>query len=315
MLGILDYLENEVLLPLGYRPHRIGSSGGTLSSYARTLTPPGENAIWWLEKAAEVSGAAKVGGTRTPLNLWNLCVHGGLLASKDVVPLVKHIMEGPQVNGSTAACMFSITSRYEARVRLDGLPLDQIAKFISASMSLQVAVSPTEILNRDLPLWLQEKWGVVDYPDSYSACSDGGTGSYLPVSLRGLHWDVPEGTPVIGVSLDPVGAAQYRPDGLTGSVFNGGNPFKKIWRGCWSVVGANANEDWEKAVADNDVYPACLLSFPTPDHLAKYELRLDTTISEAMEMYEYGLMEVERRVQFPSPGTRGLPLVEFLESL
>ena len=317
MLAILDVIENEVLLPLKYEPLRIGSSGGTLSSIARTLTPPGETSEWWLEKAASVGGAAKVGGTRSLVNLWNLIVHGGLLNSKKLVPVIEYMVEGDHINGKTAACMYSITSGYEARVLLDqdALTPRQIAEFITASVSLQVAMSPTEILNRSLPLWLQKKWDVLDHPDKYSACTDGGTGSYMPVSLRGLEWHVPKGTPVIGIALNLVGEAEYRPEGLVGSLFSGGSTFKKLFRSIWSLVGANATEDWEKAVQDNDVHPDILLAIPTPEHLAKYELRLDTSFEEAMEMYEWGVEETRRRLELPMPGTKGMTLKEYLKTL
>ena len=317
MVGILDYLENEILRPLGYEPLRIGSSGGTLAAMARTITEPGEDSVWWLEKVTKVSGVAKIGGVKLPLNIWNLCMHGGLLASHKLLPTLEHLIEGPHRNGSTAACMFSVSSRYEARILLDPkvLTSEQITKFVAASMSLQFAISPTEILNRDLPVWLQKKWGVVDHPDNFSVCSDGGTGSYLPVSLRGLHWNVPAGTPVIGIALDPVGIAQYRPEGLVGNTLQGGNPISKIWKGCWSVVAANSNEDWEKAVADNNGHPSFLFTVPTPKHLEKYELRFDHTFEEAMEMYEYGYMEAKRKLKFPLPGTENETLDEVLANL
>jgi hypothetical protein len=126
---------------------------------------------------------------------------------------------------------------------------------------------------------------------------------------------VPVGTPVIGIALNAVGEAKYQPKGLVGSIFNGGNTFTKLFRSIWSMVGANATEDWEKAVQDNDIHSAILLAIPTPDHLAKYELRLDTNLEEAMEMYEWGVMETKRRLQLPMPGTDGKTLKEFLRNL
>jgi len=316
-LAILDTLEETVLGPLGYEPFRIGSSGGTMASLARTLTPPGQDSTWWLERASEVSSAGKIGGSRTMTNLYNLGMYGGLLRSDKLTDLMEYVMEGDHVNGRTAACTFSITCRYEPRVVLDQQTMTprQIAEWVTASISLPLAGSPTEILNRSMPLWLQKKWNVEDHPDEYSACSDGGIGSYMPVSLRGLHWSVPVGTPVIGVALDSIGVSEYQSKGLVGPTTAGGNPFSKVSRSCWSVTAANATEDWEKAVADSNIYPAYLFQMLTPKHLEKYELRLDTTLEEAMEMYEYGVMETTRLLRLPMPGTNGKTLAEALAAL
>jgi len=272
MSGVIDAVEsflsdNDISIY-----DRIGVSGGSLTAAIKASGTPFPE---WMASASSLRHEVEIGGSKSRLlkNLWWFASSGGLLNSKVVLKRMFHqVAPRPPQDAPCYAVSWCSSARKGVAFSL-GEDLD-IATCLLASCALPFAFSPVRVLNKRLPLRVQQLLGVTHKPNLHSTFKDGGLASdWVGDLVLGTPLDLP--TVVVSIEGDPP---------------KSGNPLTRL---ALTVIKSKTLDGIENASRSRPVH---LIDISCPAPVNEFAARFDITKEEGLWLYGMGLTEGQKAI-------------------
>ena len=272
MFGVAQALESA-LENMGVAIlDRVGISGGAIVAAVRASNRDfGE----WMTECNSLGNNCSLWGWKTPKQIWNYFVHGGVLNSKKVIQSTfKKMIPRPPTDPCWAVSWCKSSSKPIA-FNLTNNPL--AATMVLASAAVPVAFSPVKIQNHELSQPVRESLGVG--VEGVSTFVDGGMSDVFPARL--IDKQV---VPTILVFIDALPLA-------------GEEPEKDVWDRFFGLQ----NKSYLLARSARRKKTTQIFVVPSPPEFEKHRLRFDMTMDDAMLMYEHGKIMAEHSFRLMLP--------------
>jgi predicted acylesterase/phospholipase RssA len=312
-----------------------GSSGGSIVAKLMASDIPNDERLQHALNFIPLTKYARVGGWAIIRNIWNACVHGGLLYWKRVwekafIPMFQEL----KPNGEPAyAITYNLSSSQQMIIPL-GTKHD--AKAVASSCALQGWISTPHWSGRELrEAGVDPEYHGMGDEDVAVTC-DGGTSSalaleeaytVLPPMLEAVEIvNTPDQNvrnpfppPVFAIDVDPLAGvpkAQFDPT-YAGNVFTGGGPsfiFRRFVDSIFATV--DANKEQSKQTNQMNTRPTYFIIIETTGEytdsagttvdLGAFGKKFEATKEEATALFEYGHTWMEQKLKEPVSKVNGL---------
>lgn len=270
MFGIAEALESK-LQELGITiGQRIGISGGAMVAAGRSGK---EDFRCWVRRCIKLTRTLKIWGSKTPSNICNLILHGGLLNSSTVLKEVfGELLHEPPTEPCYAV---SWCKNEKKAVAFPMHNSPHAGKYLFASAAVPIAFSPVRIKNEDLP---ESVRSVLELKGEYSTFQDGGLSEVYPPELVGG-----EELPTIMVFIDPIPLCEA--------------DLKNQKSDMWDKLFGLKNKANLLALSARKKSNVQIFVVPQIEYFENYRVRFDLDLETALDMFDHGRVMTQHSFQ------------------
>tara|TARA_X000000950_G_scaffold200081_2_gene240877 strand:+ start:2060 stop:3085 length:1026 start_codon:yes stop_codon:yes gene_type:complete len=268
MYGIAVALERK-LLELGVSVlDRVGISGGALVA---TSMSGKEDFEAWISRCISLTKNLRIGKWQIPQNLFNLCVHGGLLNSSKTLETVFDKLFAAPPTEDCYAISWSKSAKQSVAFPLKNSP--HFAKYLLASAAMPIVFSPVKINKSELPPSVAEALLLAEGEEA--TFQDGGLSGIFPADLIDG-----KKVPTIMVFIDQIPLTlkelNQKPHDLWDRLFGLRNKANRV------AVSARRKTNIQ------------LFIVPQLESFERYRLNFQLDLETAMLMYNHGKVMTEQ---------------------